>query len=157
MESIENGNTGVITSDGTPVYPGDQIQTRYVEVPTRYQDYNDPVDWKYFADGIQAGSWAVLLFLAMGFVVTRKSLGGYLKGQVELMDALKEKSDTNAETIRLIAQNDQRVSETLESLQKDNQDMQVIIGTWVKKFDQDNKTIIALLKYLARAEQNRSK
>ena len=140
-----------VTDNQTHNYYSDPPnKTEIVVTPT-----NNAPSGYYVAQGIQAGSWAILLLILAIVVFARKGIGTYFSNYIALIGSLKERSETNSETIRLIAQNDQKVSEILEQLQSSSDRQIDLIAQWSEKFEQDNKVIIAMLRYLVKAEQDR--
>ena len=71
------------------------------------------------------------------------------------MDTIQAQARNNADIIKLIAQNDAQVAATLEKVQEEVSLQVRMVDTYVKKFDQDNKVIIQMLRFLVKAEQDR--
>lgn len=63
--------------------------------------------------GIQTGSYAVLLAIAVVYVMTRKSLGRAWHKHFEMLETLRSVQASNAKSIAMIAESNKRVADAI--------------------------------------------
>lgn len=63
--------------------------------------------------GIQTGSYAVLLAIAVVYVMTRKAIGTAWTKHFNMLDHLKETQASNAKSLKLIADSNKRIADLM--------------------------------------------
>jgi hypothetical protein len=63
--------------------------------------------------GIQTGSYAVLLAIAVVYVLTRKSIGRAWHKHFDLLETLKDVQESNAKSLRIIATSNKRIADLM--------------------------------------------
>lgn len=74
--------------------------------------------WREITDGVNSGSWAIVLVLGVLVVVGRKAFSKYLDAQISLLDAMKVNIVSNTTTIEEIKTHDQISGGKLDQLIK---------------------------------------
>jgi ABC-type protease/lipase transport system fused ATPase/permease subunit len=81
---------------------------------TSQYEHNTPVAldiWHEAASAINSGSYAVLVAIAVVYVLTRKAIGKALEHHFQLLESLKDATARNSQSIRIMAVTHRRLAD----------------------------------------------
>ena len=126
-----------VVTQAAPVtkHPATTTQpSNYSEVTTDRPQATDNI-WKDVFNGISSGSWAVLLTVAVIWLVSKDSIKKYLEKHISLLETMQSSLKDNADSITKLAESEVQQTSSMATLQANDKQLAEGLKKVTKKVD----------------------